>query len=288
MKENDRASMDKLISEARQNFQPFEDYKNGQTNFLRGEEDIKMLSEIVIPRLLTKGRTSITVGIIGLGIEAYPVFCTYQPYKIAAFLETTELNPHIVMVDNDKDITAKMFTRKYLYISEKSLKDKEIKKAWDRYLFMTRLTDNKIDTQPVDLEFHEVITSGMIRASGQDWINKGIRSVNIPSSFKNKINNGDYRIILDDISRVSLPTEMDYISCINLLYLLPKEGQILAIENMAKALRQGGVLLINDVGAKGGLISKWLTPDLLVYFGLKADEAPITENVYVLYAYHKI
>ena len=71
--------------------------------------------------------------------------------------------------------------------------------------------------------------------------------------FREKMAIGDIRLLLGDIATVNLPAEKyDFASCRNVLYLLNPWAQRLAVANLVASVKEGGIVLVNDVGSYSG------------------------------------
>lgn len=88
---------------------------NGQsreTHFDRGEMDIKVLRDLIMPQ-----RHTPSILIVGPGIESDTIFCPHTPYKIAAQLEEGMNAGRVsdytmTIVDLDPFVTADIERRK--------------------------------------------------------------------------------------------------------------------------------------------------------------------------------
>lgn len=69
----------------------------------------------------------------------------------------------------------------------------------------------------------------------------------------------------------------DYVEFTNVLYLMSREGQQLAMANIAKSMTTGGYILINDIGGYVGTplfarLKGWLDDKTLRDLGLEFTE----------------
>ena len=95
----------------------------------------------------------------------------------------------------------------------------------------------------------------------------------IPRTFQEKLENGEISFMVGNVATTDVSSlgDFDFVSCMNMLYMLPKEGQQLALWNMIQSLKKPhGTMLIND-GLDGlehtkiPLLSQfggWLNPDV--------------------------
>lgn len=71
----------------------------------------------------------------------------------------------------------------------------------------------------------------------------------VPDTLMKKIEDGDLNFIRNDIATVDvkvIPFLYDFVSCINVLYLLSMQGQQLALRNISECMNLGGLLYLNS------------------------------------------
>ena len=224
---------------------------NFETNIARGEREIR-----IIDNLPPTG--PLNTLLVGLGLGVKDIECPFAPYTIAAHLGWRDNNDYkLTLVDKEPRVIADISGRARLYVTENSLVNHpELLEAWKKYLSEAGVKEEIIHerAQEPDLRFldwMEEISTDF--PSPESYLVEGIHTADIPPMFREKMAIGDIRLLLGDIATVNLPAEKyDFASCRNVLYLLNPWAQRLAVANLVASVKEGGIVLVNDVGSYSG------------------------------------
>jgi hypothetical protein len=221
-----------------------------ETNIARGNLSNAVLENKVLP----SSNNEINVLLIGAGVNNGSIssYGSSEPYKISGFLESKDFDYKMTIVDKDPEVILDIKNRKNIFFLNSTYDNyKWFRDEWDSFLRITRQND----------EFVYELTDGIIFSDHyfkqEDFINKcfklGFRKAKIPTSFSHKLKNGDVDLINSDIATVDLSKNkyFDFVSCVNVLYLLSSYAQKLALFNIANNTKKGGYILINDLGFDG-------------------------------------
>jgi hypothetical protein len=260
-----------------------------QTNFSRGEEDIDILRKKVLP---SRKHDDIQLLVVGVGLDAFPFQCSYLPFKLAAFLEGQGVDYHMDLLDRDEKALGDVESRQDLYLApDKALPEDraDFHASWATYVREVGARERVVYDIHPEIPFHPFVG----KPTQESVLQSGVHVAPIPSGFKAKrASNDGVRFFRGDIAAASLPIERyDYISCTYVLYLLPPEGQQLALLSMARSLAPGGMLLTNEIGGGSHFFTKarggWLGDRELSELQLR-HEPNDTRSSYVQLAYRKI
>ena len=220
------------------------------TDMSRGEDAIWGLNQLVKGDFSSKEKLNVLL--IGAGYHArsgkksVQVLCPYELFNVAAYFDWKNLDYSITVVDIDPVALSDVTNRENIFVPHAFVKDHPDeysprmnwrKNAWKRYLTMTKQSD-KLTHQKM-----EGLATNPPEAL-DDLLEEGVHYAAIPRSFTQKISNGDVEAINGDIAIVELNKKFDYIICSNVLYMLPKEGQQLAINNMVSSLAEQGAMFL--------------------------------------------
>lgn len=266
-----------LVNAARENYQGMPRWGiNYETTPLHGQDSIDILDRFILP---ATARPNILV--VGLGMITRPLVCSaFETFRIAAHLEGRGIDFEMTLVDFDPEVTADVQARTKLYIRKGDYQHSVFyREAWDKYLSDTR-QDGRCITAT-----EEGVILGKYGISHEWWeaehyLAEGWEVANVPPLFREKLENGQIRVINEDIALADLGTDaFDYAACVNVLYMVPTEGQQLALANIASSLKLGGRALVNDISGRFGFdlwpmltrFDGWLEISKLRELGLARD-----------------
>jgi hypothetical protein len=245
-----------------------------ETDLFRSDTSIEVLDKI-LPELSTRPN----ILLVGLGLSAHPLLCCYGPYRISGHLENKGFDYAMTLVDVDERIINDIKNRKKIFLSlnlERDYIRKIFEPTWKEYLSDTKQPGGTTSTMEDGLNFN--IGSSEI-FSENDYLKAGISFANIPSSFCSKMTNGEINLINDDIADVNLgdSKKFDFVECLNVLYLMSKKKQQLALTNISGVLKDSGRLLLNDlVTSKGNPLFEnfggWVNDEELKKLNLEKED----------------
>ena len=221
-----------------------------QTDVSRGSDAIWELNQLVKNEFFKTDKYKVLL--VGAGYHGRSgdigtkILCSYEIFNLAAYFEHKGLDYEISVVDIDNNPLMDIISRQHIFVPHAFIKDRPDeyspemnwrKSAWKRYLALTNQPDtithfemNGLKTDP-----HESLDK---------LLTEGIHYAKIPSKFSQKIKSQDIVTINNDIAETEFDKKFDFIICSNILYMLPKEGQQLAIYNMANALTNPGAIYL--------------------------------------------
>jgi hypothetical protein len=239
------------VTEARSRYDPSKCLNlpevNTETEFTRGFHAIGVLEK----KVLLGSEDTIKLLLVGVGLYAdtgaciygplRTIKCPYEPYTISAFLESQGREYKMLIVDRDKRITEDISKRTKIYIHSQTNGE-----SWSSYLGNTRQSDRTIHKLEDGLNLHEDVLGNDFLLNL--YLRQGFKVAYIPESFKEGLEKGDVCILRGDIATADLSTygKFDFISCMNIMYILTEDGQKLAMFNLARSLADTGSILIND------------------------------------------
>ncbi len=244
-----------------------------QTNQSRGRLEIDFLSRKAMPSI----EETCSVLIVGVGIDNDPIRCPYLPYNIGAYLEAEGIDYEMTIVDVDSKPLADLRTRQKLYVPNHNLSvGPKSRRFWEDYLARTGQEDEVLHEMEKGLMFYDYIDNGGL-VSSKAYLESGIHTAQIPRSFREKLHNGGISLLEADIARAPLAdAKFEFVSCSNVLYLIPSDGQKMAMVNMSAHLASGGRMVVNDLGYVGTPLlmrqGGWLDEGKLADLGLAVEE----------------
>lgn len=248
-----------------------------ESSFVRGNLSIQLLD-----RLLPSLSHSPTILLVGLGRSMEPIVCTYEPFRIAAHLQGKGCDYRMTLVDVDQDVVDEVRNRNTLYMPSRL--NPGTASAWQKYLKDTEQKEREVREHEQGLVLASYLQNTE-SAFYYDIMGKGISAANVTPQFRQKLENGEISLIHSDIAVADIrPTgPYDYVEFTNVLYLMSRQGQQLAMANIAFSLAQEGYLLINDIGGYTGepLLSRfggWFDEEKMAQLGLEVDEVLYAEE----------
>lgn len=180
--------------------------------------------------------------------------CAYVPFMLAAHFEGRGQDYQMTIVDISATVIEAIAKGLHVSVLNRTLEEPDYEPIWKKYLADTHQTDVQVEQERLPRK----------------------REALVPQTFRDKLANDDITLINGDIALTELGVEQfDYVDCMNLLYQLPEAGQKLAVANMSRALKVGGLMLLNDVsGGIGGIPTfktrrGWLDKDVALDLGLQ-------------------
>ncbi|MFA5796766.1 MAG: class I SAM-dependent methyltransferase [Candidatus Woesearchaeota archaeon] len=248
-----------------------------ETDFSRGRSANQVLERRILPT--TEG--IINILLIGVGIDGDVMYGSSEPYRISGFLEGREKDYRMTIVDKDPLVIADVQSRRKICILNSMYKThKWYSKEWDSFLKDTGREDRLVHGLVDGLTLYEFKSKDLLSR----YFKSGFRIGEIPRQFKKKLESGEVLLVTADIANVDLPDQsgFDFVSCPNVLYLLPSDGQKLAIYNIARHTKKGGLVLTNDLGySDNPLLPRqggWFTEDKQREIGLVVDEVLLSKD----------
>lgn len=270
------------LAQASKDYQRITGRSYTETSFLRGNKSIEIL-ERVLPDIPHRPN----ILLVGLGLDAEPLICCYEPFRVAAHLEGRGLDYEMTLVDVDRDVIEDIKGRTKVFLAGRQYSGnlrKNLKKAWEKYLNDTKQTGRETFEREDGLIFSPYLEKGDWY-SYKNYLRPGISVADVSPQFRAKLVDGEISLILDDIAVADLKKsgKFDYAECTNVLYLIPEPGQQLALANISTALRPNARLLVNDIGGYIGTpiftrLGGWLDDEKLAQLGFVVEEMIDVEN----------
>jgi hypothetical protein len=226
-----------------------------ETNFKRGNDTIEVLNnEILI------SPNNLNILIVGLGLYNEPISCSYEPFKISAHLEAKGVNYKMTLIDLSEKVINDVRERTTIFLPSRGplgKLDEDIEKAWKKYLKDTEQEGRIIFNHEQELNFNPRFLSSNPLAIGTAsmYLQNGIYAAKVPHQFREKLKNGDIRLLKADIVEATLGDfeKFDYAELTNVLYLMSCPAQKLALANIAGHMKDNGIILMNDIGGYTGV-----------------------------------
>lgn len=234
-----RARLTWLIDAAENYFGP-ESYNSLETAFIRGDVTLPLiegvLSRVPVPNIL----------VTGLGYDAGSILCSYEHYKIAARVEAAGRDYRMTLVDIDPNIIDDVKRRNKVFVSllqrYTGMQDPVNVQSWQKYLSDTR-QQQRITKAPMEgLHFANTYVA-------DEGLQRGVAYADVPAGFARKLQADEIAFVNSDIATAQLGElgSYDLVSIMNVLYMIPPEGQQLAIANIVASMKVGGLLVVNDI-----------------------------------------
>lgn len=218
-----------------------------ESSFLRGNLSISILDQI-IPDI----QHDPNILLVGLGRDMDPIVSSYEPFRIAAHLQGKGVNYAMTLVDVDPDVVHDVLNRRNLYVSYRQFDGRlyqSMENAWRKYLSDTQQEGRDVFELEDELFFAEYL-DGRWDHSYKNHLERGVVSAEVSPQFRQKLQAGEIELVHKDIAVADIRARgpYDYAEFTNVMHLMSKQGQQLAMANIAMALRTGGRVLINDLG----------------------------------------
>lgn len=248
-----------------------------ETSFFRGNSTIEVLDRILpdIPH-----RPNILL--IGLGLDAEPLLCTYEPFRVAAHLEGRDVDYTMTLVDAFEAVIEDVRGRERLFLSYRQFNERlsgSFEAAWKKYLANTKQEGRETFEREDGLKFIPYYDQEDAMVPAAHYLELGIAVADVSSQFRRKLSGGEITLVHDDIAVANIGDTglYDYVEFTNVLYLMQPEGQQLALANVSTSMAEGGRLLVNDIGGYFGrpVFTKfggWLDDEKMSQLGLGVEE----------------
>jgi hypothetical protein len=242
-----------------------------ETSFFRGDTSIEAL-DTILPNINHKPN----ILLVGCGLDADPLMCCYEPFRIGAHLEAKGINYSMTLVDVDKQVIddIKNRTKLFVYPINEERRTK-FEAPWKKYLSDTNQSGYETTKLEEGMNFSPEYINGNSPVHYGRYLERGVFVANVSPLFRTKLENGSIKLINDDIATADLKSSgpFDYIDLQNVLYLMTKSGQQLSIANVTRSLSSGGYLLISDIRRENAPVFKsiggWLDDKKIKELGLE-------------------
>lgn len=281
------------LADAKEDYQAITGEQYTETDFSRGERTIGIVDQI-LPGMSHRPN----ILLVGLGLQTYPIKCSYEPFRVAAHLEGLGRDYTMTLVDVDQRVIADVRNRERLYVPLGAASG-DIKEDWKRkmnqYAKDTNQTSRVIYDTEEGLIFWPTLTRIDSVPSDRDYLKGGVMVADVSPIFREKRHNGEIRFIQKDIAVADLSQSgpYDLAELTNVLYLMPQEGQQLAIATVTQALLPGGRLLLNDLGGYTGVpvfpeFGGWFDERKMEQLGVIVREVLVSDNANKVVVLQKI
>ena len=238
------------VREARANYHPVSLTSHcaaisKQTHIGRASLAADMLEEM-LPK---KNIRPVHVLYVGIGRENHPLLCPYTPFFLHAYLESKGIEYRLTFIESDRDIVSDVKQRRRLFLSNPDYKRETQRREWDAYLLRTNQTGWEAHEASDDLIFTSTAVSGDVGLD--EYLERGFKGAVVSDQFQRDVCDGKIQLIQSDIAFADLPADLTVVSLRNLLYLLSREGQMLALYNIARNMAPQGILLLDDMNYPG-------------------------------------
>ena len=261
------------VSEARASYKVEVGQGYPETDFSRGRLANQVLERKILPVI----GGIVDILLIGIGMDGDPIYGSSEPYRISGFMEGKCRDYRMTIVDKNSSVIDDVKSRRRLFISNSMYEThKWYGREWDSFLRETgqngELVHELVDGLKLAkyvLKYEDLLTR---------YLKSGFRMAGIPKQFRKKLESGEVSLVNADIATVDLSDQngFDFVSCPNILYLLPADGQKLAVYNIARNTKNKGIVLTNDLGYVGNPLlprqGGWFTEDKQREIGLVVDE----------------
>ncbi len=248
-----------------------------ETSFFRGNVTIEVLDKI-LPEILHKPN----ILLIGLGLDAKHLLCVYEPFRVSAHLEGKGVDYTMTLVDVFKDVVEDIRDRTKLFLAYRQYSGdlaKSFETAWKKYLEDTKQEGRETFEREEGLKFAPHLEAPGALVPYTKYLEDGIVVADVSPQFRKKLADGEISLVCDDIAVANIQNTgpYDYVEFTNVLYLMPKEGQQLALANVSLSMAKGGRLLVNDIGGYIGTplfprFGGWLDDEKMHQLGLGVEK----------------
>lgn len=263
----------KWVTEARANYTGGAGQSYSETDFSRG----RIANQILETKVLPAKEGIVDILLIGVGVDGNPIYGSSEPYRISGFLEAKNRDYRMTIVDKDPSVIDDIQSRKKVFMSNSIIfTDFMYGEDWDSFLKDTKQKGKVVHKVVDGLDLAENVLKDKKMLA--HYLKEGFRAAEVPKQFKNKLESGEISLVNADIANADLSSKVgfDFVSCPNVLYLLPADGQKLAMYNIAMNTKKGGLILTNDLGYTDNPIlprhGGWFTENKQRELGLVVDE----------------
>jgi chemotaxis methyl-accepting protein methylase len=245
-----------------------------ETSFFRGDTSIKALDN-VLPNIDHKPN----ILLVGCGLDADPLMCCYEPFRVGAHLEAKSVDYSMTLVDVDKQVIDDIKNRTRLFVYPKNGDIRaQLESRWKKYLSDTKQFGHETTRLENGMNFRPEYMNENSTVPYGHYLKRGVLVADVSPLFRTKLENGTVKLVNDDIATADLKSSgpFDYADIQNVLYLMSKSGQQLCIANVTRSLARGGYLLIGDIKRGNYPVFKslggWLDNEKIKELGLEIVE----------------
>ncbi len=250
----------KWITDAKDNYYDGRETLSLETHLQRSTRLLNVLRDGVLPSLTPHKPASILD--VGVGLDAHLIKCPYEPYRLAALLESEGRDYRMGIVDKDNDSLADLAARREIFLLQTATgplfspkEQQEELAAWKEYLDHTRQNERLIHEPAVGLHLVDWLKD----KERMTFFERGIRTARVPAGFRQKLEAGQIPLINGDIAKVDLNAAghypYDLVVAQMVFPYLKEEGQKLALFNLVQATEIGGYIVIDNLK----LIMPWMS-----------------------------
>ena len=255
-----------------------------ETSFARGNRSIALIDQIS-PNLGHRPN----VLLVGLGLDAEPILHCYEPFRVAAHLEGRGIDYTMTLVDATQEVIDDIRSRSAIFLLGRKFGDGEARKIlgnmWVKYLTDTRQRGRTTFEVLEGLNFPDFMFDPRAMVGAHSYLMDGVYVADVSMQFRQKLETGEINLIHQDIAVADIETRQpyDYVEFTNVAYLMSPEGQKMALANISRHMRAGGLMLVDDIGGYSGtpLLSRfkgWLDEEKLHDLSLIVDEVISAEK----------
>lgn len=280
------------LKKASEEYQPITGSSYTETSFFRGNSSIEVL-DTILPEIPHRPN----ILLVGLGLDADPLLCPYEPYKIAAHLEGKKIDYTMTLVDIDEKVIDDVRNREKLFLAYKQFEGKlavSFEREWNAYLSSTHQQGELLYEQEEGMNFLSYYEAENAMVPFTSYLTDGIAAAYIPRSFRSKLITGEISLLNADIALAHIADTgpYDYADITNVLYQMSEHGQELALANIAWSLRPHGRLLVNDIGGYVGTpvfsrLGGWLDDERVGQLGLSVEKIISSKDTSQLVLFRK-
>lgn len=256
-----------------------------ETDILRGGPIIK-----VIDRILPTVNHAPRVLLVGLGYDNEPLMGCVEPFKVAAHLEGRGIDYRMTLVDIVPDVIADVRNKTTVYVSARQYSGEVLEsmdREWNKYLSDTKQAGRILFENEPGMQFYDYLLNSPPDAymTAELYLKRGVYAASVSPQFRTKLASGEIKLVEGDIAKADIgdPEGYDAVELTNVLYLMPRAGQQLALGNVARNTRQGGLILLNDIGGYSGTpvfprLGGWLDDKKMDDLQLTVEEVLFSKN----------
>lgn len=259
---------------------------------------LPLLGELIVqhlttPALARESRVPLNILDVGPGYDACQIECPYEPYYIAGLLEGKGLDYRMTVVDKKRKVLADIASRKHIFEINRPLDDciytQQVHTLQRRAL--NEYTQNTGQPPQVIQELSEGLNfaSWLKPYEKRKYLKEGVQMVGIPVSFRHMLESHQIDLLNDDIANPQIALKYnpyDLVVAQWVFTYMDEDSQKLALYHMARATRNGGIIIVNSTSGKNPLLKSlyagWLGERELQDLGLKQIDRHEIEQTSVL------